>query len=94
MTTSNPWEVYERLVALETRLEAIQENTEEIKQVLQDNGRPGLVTRVDWMEQRQKSQTFWVETLGVVGVGAVAKGLIDLWTRWGDVLRLINKVSP
>lgn len=71
--------INERLAVLETQMQDIRADTRCIRDVLRDNGRPGLVTRLDRAEQKLKNQCFWLRTLGVVLATAMIKITIDLW---------------
>ena len=64
-----------RLALLEDWIEQIKNDTHEIKRALQGNGRPGLMTRLDRLEQKEsvRDRHFWViyPILASLAIGAV-----------------------
>lgn len=54
------------------KIETIGETCDEIKSCLLGNGNPGLVTRTDRLEQKDKAKTqfFWIIVTAVIGLVA------------------------
>lgn len=66
-------EILERLARIETTLDTIDVRTA----ALYDNGRPGLMTRVDRLEQVEKRRTWTIRAL----VAALIAVTLDLVAR-------------
>jgi hypothetical protein len=62
--------VESRLAKLEVIGERTEEQVKEVLHLLRGNGQPGLVTRVDRLEQTKESQRrhFWIIWAAVVGL--------------------------
>ena len=74
-------DVEERLGRVEERLEAMQEDTTTIrKAIVGSSGNPGLLIRVDRLEQLESRRKWVIRTLIVASLAAVA-GVILLLLR-------------
>jgi hypothetical protein len=85
--------INERLAVVETQVTDIRCDTRSLVNALQDNGRPGLITRLDRVEQKIAAQCFWLRTLGTGLALALIKAALDIWVRWEQVIDKVNDIT-
>lgn len=73
-------ELHAETAVQRTKIEGIEEGVHDIKQCLMGNGKPGLVLRMDRLEQKDKTRSrvlwtiFGIVTTAIVGFVATALG--------------------